>query len=205
MAKSSWEQNIKHIIEMEDKICRCKRCPSLGKCIRKPSLGKGDLDSIIMLVFEAENNFTMDINKIIALRNLIKRESKLQKIYHTFMVRCCPKFCVSLNSSSCIIEKNLLDKDNNCLLTQRKCNGIPITPGDEEIISCLPFLLEELDILDPRYVILFGQRVSEFVLKAYGIFEDVTLGKIYQKNNKRLFSTVEQELFNSEECRKLFV
>ena len=73
MEKGTREQNIKRIINMEDRIVQCKRCSSLIRCIRKPSLGKGDLEPQVLLVFECENQFTSDLDKVIQLRDIVKK------------------------------------------------------------------------------------------------------------------------------------
>lgn len=203
MANINREQNIKRIIEMEDRICECQRCTSLIKCVRKPSKGKGDLEPKLILIFEYENDFCRELNNIIGLRDLIKKETDIRQIYHTFMVRCCPKSCTNLPNSSCYFDNKLMDKDNNCKLSRSKCDGIPIPPSNEEIMSCLPFLMEEIEILNPQFVILFGDRVSNFVLKSYGVFDDPEINRKYHVSNKIIISTVKEDLFNLQECRRL--
>lgn len=203
MPKGNREQNIRRIIEMEDRICLCQRCLALVNCVRKPSLGKGDLDPITMLVFESENTYTSNINNIIELRNVIKNETNVQKIYHTFMVRCYPKSCSTMQNTTCYLDSKLLDKDYNCTLSRSRCNGIPIKPRNEEIISCLPFLLEEIEILHPHFIFMFGKRVSEFLLRSYGIFDPVETGNCYKYNDMVLFATVEENEFGLADCKKV--
>lgn len=202
MSNGNREHNIRRIIEMEDRICLCKRCLGLAQCVRKPSLGKGDLDPVIMLVFEAENPYTGDLNKIIELRNIIKDKTEADKIYHTFMVRCCPKSCSTLQNTTCYLNTKLLDKDYNCALSHSRCNGIPIKPHNEDIISCLPFLLEEIEILKPKYIFMFGKRVTEFLLRSYGIFEEIEIGNTYKHEEMNLFATVEENMFTDSELAK---
>jgi hypothetical protein len=197
------EQNIRRVIEMEDRICECLRCPSLVRCLRKPSMGKGELEPEGMLIFECDNKFTRDINKVIALRNLIKTELKLDKIYHTFMVRCQPKACASRQSANCYGQGKWITKDHVCLLNGRKCDGIPVKPGTGEIIACLPFLLEEIEILHPKYLILFGERVAEFVLKAYGIYNSVDVKQSYKYEQMTFLTTAEESDFRQEHGKDL--
>lgn len=203
MKKDTREQNIKAIIDMEERICQCNRCPSLTRCIRKPSLGKGDLEPQIVLVFECESEFTRNLDKIIPLRDCIKEHFSMDKIYHTFLVRCQPKACSSSQNTNSYMDIKLLDKDYNCLLTNQKCDGIAIKPSNPDIMACLPFLLEELQILKPNIVILFGQRVSEYLLKAYGVFSPVELGQMFKHGNSICLTTVDEKDFNSEECKKI--
>jgi len=205
MSKTTREENIRRIIVLEDRIYQCRRCKPLLRCIKKPSLGKGDLEPAIMLVFEFNSTFSADIKNLIELRNLIKKEFGISGIYHSFMVRCQPKACTVRDTVSCYAENKLLDKENNnCILTGKACTGIPVRPSCEEIIACLPFLLEEIDILSPRYIIFFGERVSEFLLKSYGIFDyDIEPGSHFKYGNMILLTTVCEEKFGSEECRQL--
>lgn len=197
------EQNIRRIIEMEDRICQCQRCPSLVKCLRKPSMGKGELDPEALLIFEYENTYTRDINNIIKLRNIIKQELKLDKVYHTFMVRCQPKACATRQSVTCYGEGKWIDKDYTCLLSNKTCDGIPVKPGNSEIISCLPFLLEEIDILNPTYLLLFGERVTEFVLKSYGVYSNLAANQRYEYEHMIFLTVVDENEFQPDNCHQL--
>lgn len=186
------EQNIRRIIDMEDRISRCQRCKSSIRCIRKASLGKGDLDPEVVVVFEADSNFTQDLNQIINFRNSIKELLKKDKIYHTFMVRCQPKTCIHHENAGWYGETKFLDKDHKCILTGKLCEGAFIRPTNEEVISCLPFLLEEIEILKPSHVILLGERATFYVLRAYGIFDEI---KTYHRyyNGKKAFISLDYE------------
>jgi uracil-DNA glycosylase len=197
------EQNIRRIIEMEDRICQCQRCPSLVKCLRKPSMGKGELDPQALLIFEYENSYTRDINNIIKLRNIIKQELKLDKVYHTFMVRCQPKACATRQSVTCYGEGKWIDKDYTCLLSNKTCDGIPVKPGNSEIISCLSFLLEEIEILHPTYLLLFGERVTEFVLKSYGIYNDLATNQRYEYEHMTFLTAIDENEFQPDNCHQL--
>lgn len=197
------EQNIRRIIEMEDRICQCQRCPSLVKCLRKPSMGKGELDPEALLIFEYENSYTRDINNIIRLRNIIKQELKLDKIYHTFMVRCQPKACATRQSVTCYGEGKWIDKDYTCLLSNKTCDGIPVKPGNSEIISCLSFLLEEIEILHPTYLLLFGERVTEFVLKSYGIYSNLATNQRYEYEHMTFLTAIDENEFQPDNCHQL--
>lgn len=203
MAKGSREENIRQIIDMENRISKCRRCKSLIKCVGKPSLGKGELDPELMMIFEYDNHFTRDVNNLIDLRNMVKKELNLDKIYHTFITRCQPKACVTRDSLSCYTETRLLDKENRCLLNGRYCEGIPVRPADEELIACLPFILEEIAILNPAYVLVFGNRAAEYMLKSWGIF-DIEEGRtVYRINNTGVLIGPEGEQFTSSYCQQL--
>lgn len=203
MSIGAREEKIRRIVSMEDRIGKCDRCPTLIKCIRKPSLGKGELEPDIIFVFESSSNFTNDIDNIIRLRNLFKKEFEVGKIYHTYMVRCQPKACTIRYGVSCYTDNRLLDKDSKCILSGGLCEGIPIRPSTEEIFACLPFLLEEIEILNPKYLVLFGQRVSNFLLRAYGIFDNIEEGKRFEFNDMVILTTTYEDVLEEENCRKL--
>jgi uracil-DNA glycosylase len=168
-------------------------------------MGKGDLEPDLIMVFESDVQIIENPDRLLECREMVKAEFNVSKIYHTFMVRCQPKACVIRNSTSCYLHNNkLIDRELRCLLSGKPCEGIPIKPADNDIISCLPYLLEELEILNPKILMLFGERVSEFVLKAYGIFEDYTPGAAFYDADKRLFITLpEPEEFSPEECKRI--
>lgn len=203
MEKGTREQNIKRIINMEDRIAQCNRCPSLTRCIRKASLGKGDLEPQVLIVFECENQFTLDLDKVIQLRDSVKKNFSTERVYHTFMVRCQPKACASRQNTNCYMTNKLLDKENNCLLSNNQCEGIPVKPASDEIMNCLPFLMEEIEVLKPDYVVLFGQRVSEYVLKSYGVFDDIEMNKSFEYNDIIFLTTGDEKQFTSEEAVRL--
>ena len=150
-------------------------------------MGKGELLPELMLIFESENTLTYNSKKIVNLRRFIQNEFNIKDIYHSFLVRCHPKACSfrriveSYNDSRSSSER-YIDNHNICLWKQEPCNGIFIKPDNEEIIMCLPFLLEEITILRPRFVILFGMRTAEFVLKSFGFFTDIKTNQTYEKN-----------------------
>ncbi len=203
MDENGRDQKIKSIIRMEKRVAQCSRCLSLTMCTSKPSLGKGDLEPQVLLVFESENTYTVDTNWLIELRNKIKQQFNVDRVYHTYMVRCHPKACSSRRSCNFFLPGKLLDRDNICKLSNDICDGIPIKPSGEAIINCLNYLLEELDILRPAYVILFGKKVQEYVLKSCGIFEKCESGEPCQYKEMVFLNTVEEKFFNDEELQKL--
>lgn len=203
MSKGNREQVIRRIINMEDRISNCQRCGAVIRCIRKPSLGKGDLEPDLLMVLESDNQYSRDINRMIELRNLIKTGLGFEKIYHTYLVRCQPKACPMQNNTNCFSQRKLLDKDYHCLLTEKACEGIPIYPSCDSIIACLSFLMEEISILNPKYIVLFGQRVSEYVLRAYGFFEKPVVNHIYRFNGHTIIPSVDEVHFTLLECQQI--
>lgn len=206
---SSREEIIRRIIGLENRISRCFRCKSLIKCTGRPSLGKGELEPELMLVFESENKLTHDSKKLIELRRFIQNEFKLTDIYHSFLVRCHPKACILRKSIEAYtdyqpLSERYIDNYNICLLKQEPCSGILVRPGYEEILFCLPFLLEEIYILHPRYIILFGQRTAEFVLRSFGIFCDIANNQQFEKDDMAfIFVNYPQEDFTLQDLKTL--
>lgn len=203
MVVGSREEKIRHIIEMEDRIVKCQRCKNLSRCVRKPSLGKGELEPELMMVFEYDNHFTSNVNNVINLRNMVKRELNVDKIYHTFLTRCQPKACSTRDSLSCYSEARLLERDNRCMLNGRECEGIPVRPADEEIISCMPFILEEINILQPGYIMLFGFRVAEYMLKSWGVFEKNEDQFVQYINDRCIILSPEGENLTKGYCQQV--
>lgn len=203
MSKGNREQTIRRIIQLEDRISNCQRCGQVTRCIRKPSLGKGELEPDLLLVLESDNQFSRDINRMIGLRNQAKNGLGFEKVYHTYLVRCQPKACTVRSNTNCYGHRKLLDKDYRCLLTDKPCDGISIHSSAENVIACLPFLLEEIAVLQPSHVLLFGERVAEFVLKSYGFFDKPSIGVSYRYQDITFLTTVTESEFNMVECKQL--
>lgn len=197
------ENNIRNIIALEDRISQCRRCQSLVRCTAKPALGKGELEPDIMLIFESENSFTRNKENILRLRKLIKNEFDNDKIYHTFMIRCNAKSCTRRDSIEIYLSNKLLDVNNSCVLTGKKCDGILVKASDEAAVYCLPYLIEEIEIFKPSTVILFGSKVSEYILKAYGMYDKEESKLIYKYDDKTFLKSSDEFNFGIEECRLL--
>lgn len=197
------EQHIKSIIKLEERIAQCRRCPELIRCTSQISLGKGDLQPEVLMVFECEDSQTRNTAWIIGIRNMIKKYFRITQIYHTFLVRCHPKSCISNQDDGYFLTSRLIDRSGICLLNRQPCNGIAIKPSNEEIINCLYFLLEEITILNPKYVILFGNRVKDFILKTYGIFDTDNNNLVYRYENLAFLVAVEAEACQDYEIQKL--
>jgi Uracil-DNA glycosylase len=157
----------------------------------------------VLLVFECENYQTRDIQWIIELRNKIRTYFQVERVYYTFMVRCQPKACVLSQGSTLWSTGKLANHNSTCLLNEQPCEGIPIKPKCDEIINCMYFLLEEIDILKPQYVILFGSRVEEYVLKSYGIFDIDSNFPAYRYESATLLTTSDTKKYKADEIKRL--
>lgn len=205
MSKGKREENIRKIISMEDRIIGCNRCPSALKCIRKPSMGKGDLEPDAVLIFESNNNFLNELDNVIQIRKAITEELGIGKIYHTFLVRCQPKACTLYTHTNCYGETKLIDKDYNCILNNKPCKGVSVPPSDEQIIACLPYIVEETEILGSKYVFIFGRRVAEFMLKSWGYLDELeTQLPIIKEFEHSMVIVVDDEFgFDRDYCKKI--
>lgn len=207
MSKGKREENIRKIISMEDRIVACDRCKSSLKCVRKPSLGKGDLEPEVLLIFQSNNDFLENMENVLSIRTAITEELGIDEIYHTFLVRCQPKVCTLLNNTNCYGSSKLIDKNHNCILNNKPCIGVSVHPSDEQVISCLPNAVEETEILSPSYVFLFGKRVADFMLKSWGFFGDIDheLPFIQEINNIKVVIVDDEKNFDTNYCKKIRV
>lgn len=203
MVRGTREDNIRKIIAMEDRILVCERCLELKRCNHRPNLGKGDLEPEAVLVLESPSSFTDNLDNIIKIRQLISKILGIDKIYHTFLVRCQPKACPRIMNISCYGDCKLIDKNNICILNNQLCDGIPFKPTDTQIISCMTNAVEEIDILEPRYVFLFGERVGDFMLKSWGIFTGIKIPDIQYHDNTTVVLVNYEEKFDRHHCEDL--
>jgi len=203
MKKTTHELLVKRIIQMEARINACKRCSSAHHCFNTPSMGKGDLTPEILLVFQSQGNRRPEMNNYIEIRQMLKKEFDQERIYHTFLVRCQPQACFHIDDTEDMLVRHKAFYKKECQFNEPDCPGIPILPTSKEVVSCLPYLIEEIDILAPNTVILFGKRTAEFVLKAKGVLEEPMIPGFYKYNNRCIFTTVEENLFTREDAKKL--
>lgn len=197
------ENNIKAIIKLEDRIFQCRRCPSLLHCSSKPGTGKGDLVPEAVIVFECENEHNTDIDWVVEMRNTVQKYLQVNAVYHSFLVRCHPKACWLADTIPCRVNDPLLKADNTCRLSKKNCTGIPVKPTDEAILNCLNYIIEELAIFQPENIILFGRRVSEFVLKAYGILDTIQDRLVYHHEGTTFITIMDDQFFHPSVLKSL--
>lgn len=164
-------ERIKRIVKMEEKILSCERCSQLRACSVKPSLGKGDLNPNIMIVFPAENEFTSERSNLAQFKDQLKeRFGNELKVYYTYVVRCQPKLCRLKKEREYLVNGKYVSSNQNCILSGAGCEGQYIQPSDEEALCCTHYVLEEIDILQPRVIITLGEKSSSIIFKSFGIF-----------------------------------
>ncbi len=190
MGTSVREKVISRIVKMEERIKNCSRCKDVRVCCHRPSTGKGDVGANILLVFPYESEVTRDRKEMIRLRQEISiMAGEGSRIYNSFMVRCQPKICNRRQDQAVLFDGVLIDKKGQCLLTRKTCDASITEPDDQQTMNCLHFLLEEIQILEPKVIITVGERTYQYVFRAFGIFDP------FQKS----FSEVKNRLFRTSE------
>lgn len=188
---------IKRIVKMEEKILACERCPILKACAVKPSLGKGDLNPHIMIVFPAENEFTSDRSNLAQLKEQLKqRFGNELKVYYSYMVRCQPKLCRLKKEREYLVNGKYVAANSSCILNGGICEGMYVQPSDEEALCCTHYLLEEIDILEPKVIVTLGEKSSSIIFKSFGIFGplekkwDEVANRLYESKGYRFLPYV---------------
>lgn len=203
MSEQQREQNIKSIIRLEDRVAKCRRCAPLLKCTSRPAVGRGDLEPDTMIVFEAANDLNRNQHWIVGLHNSVRQHFGGQQVYHTFMVRCQSRVCPQSQGNDCFLTSRLLDRNDICLLNNQPCDGIAVKPTNEAIINCLTYLLEEIAALRPSRVVLMGPRVTDFVLKACGVYHQIYDQPAYRAGEHLFIIAKEEHQVDSSELQHI--
>jgi len=186
---------IKAIIDLENRIRQCDRCFPFSKYPCHPSLGKGDLGAQLMMVFKKETDLTRDIKKLKLLRSLLVDKLNISGIYHSYMIRCQVE---NLKLGQDWRNINLINESRYCVP-----RGGTITDESCMLINCLSYLLEEVSILKPEMVLLFGQETWEPFLKACGFYFAIQLNQVYVYDNIKYITTVNEEVFDEQQCEAI--
>ncbi|NLW45283.1 MAG: hypothetical protein GXY92_08890 [Syntrophomonadaceae bacterium] len=189
-------KTISRIVKMEERINKCNRCKDVRVCCFRPATGKGDIEADIMLILASESEVP-DRSELIRMRQQISAMTGNGcGVYHTYMVRCQPRICNRRKNQAVLFDGSLIDADNRCLLSRERCDAIPAEPDDQQTMNCLHFLLEEIEILDPKLVITVGERTYQYVFRAFGIFDPFQ--KPFADNKNRLFRSCEYLFLTAE-------
>lgn len=165
MVEEKHDENvIKKLVAMEQRIRYCRRCVSNPYESLMPALGKGELDPEILIVFESDGDHGANMDLFLTVRAMVKQVFQVRKIYHTFLLRCQTARLFLLNARIYTGEDQFDEVHNTQDFSY-------VDPAAVFIFSCLPFLVEEIDILRPPVILLCGDTVSDYVLKAYGFYE----------------------------------
>lgn len=183
------ESVISRIVKMEEQINSCSRCREIRTCSLKPSVGRGDLEGKILVVFQNETDFTRDRNLVAKMRQDVSSMAGQDNgVYHTYLVRCHSKLCTRRNEKKVLFDGSLINSDSVCLLTGDFCDAKNIEPSDQHYMNCLRFLLEEIEILSPNMIITIGESTYQYVFRAFGLLDpfqrsfDENKNKLYKSN-----------------------
>ncbi|MGE5396060.1 MAG: uracil-DNA glycosylase family protein [Chitinophagales bacterium] len=190
MNRSAKERIISKIVKMEERIVKCNRCKEIRTCCKKPSLGRGDVEATVMVVFATENDLTKDRMAAAKMREqLAVMAGNAHTVYHTYMVRCQPKTCARRKGKEFLFDGQMINNDSECMLTNRPCDGKYTQPDDKETMNCLHFLLEEIEILGPEVIITVGEETYQYVFRAFGLITPSQ--KDFTDVNNQVFRTVD--------------
>lgn len=185
------ESVISRIVKMEEQVNSCNRCREIRTCSLKPSVGRGDLDGKILVIFPTENDFSRDRNLVAKMRQDISVMAGLENgVYHTYLVRCHPKMCSRRQENRVLFDGALINSDSVCLLTGQGCDAHSIEPSDQYCMNCLRFLLEEIEILAPSVIITIGEGTYQYVFRAFGLLDPF----------QRSFNDNKNKLYRSNGC-----
>lgn len=187
---------ISRIVKMEERINKCIRCGEVRTCCPRPSTGKGDVEADILLVIASEGEVT-DRSDLPRMRQAISAlAGGGVGVYHSFIVRCQPRICNRRKNQAVLFDGALINSEGRCLLTRKSCDVIPAEPDDQQIMNCLHFLLEEIEILMPKMIITVGETAYQYVFRAFGIFDPFQ--KPFADVRNRLFSSSEHLFVTAE-------
>lgn len=197
MAKSDQDRVIAKIVKMENRLNKCTRCKEIRVCSYRPSTGKGELDTDILMVFPNECSNLWDKKEFLRLRQEIAvMAGGNAGVYHTYMVRCMPRVCMRRSDKEGIFEGLLMGPNHKCLLTGDSCDAMLVQPDDQQIMNCLHFLLEEIEILRPDIIITVGERTYQYVFRAFGLLDPFQ--KPFDEIKNKLFRSGDLFLINAD-------
>lgn len=193
-------ERIRRIVKMEERILACGRCGQLKACSLKPSLGKGDLNPHILIVFASENNFTRDRSNLAQFKDKLReRFGDDIKVYYTYLVRCQPKLCRLKKEREYLVNGKYIMASEVCILSGNECEGSYVEPNMDEMLACVHYLLEEIDILEPKVIVTIGEKTCNVVFKTFGIFAPLekkwndTVDRLYEAKGFRFLPTDDDE------------
>jgi len=141
------------IRRLQRNLENCSQCDSLCSSRRRVVPGYGDLNANVMFVGLCPGRngadltgvpFTRDrsgvlFQTVLHKLNLIKKVSERPQIRHAYVtniVKCCPRDTFGRNRN----------------------------PGHEEIASCKKYVQNEIEIIDPTFVVTLGKIATECIL-----------------------------------------
>jgi DNA polymerase len=147
--------------KLNKKIKRCKKCP-LWKNTKNAVPGEGPTTARIMFVGEAPGR-----EEDLSGRPFIGRAGKLL---------------------TQLMEKNGIKRERVFITSILKCRPPKNRqPAGEEIAACLPYLLEQIDIVNPQKVILLGGVAFSIFFPKQKLSD--LRGRLIKKEGRQFFIT----------------
>lgn len=130
-------------------VLKCNKCP-LGACRLNPCFGKGNPDSRLMFVgegpgYEEDHTGIVFVGRAGKLLDRIIKEAfnlKSHMVYIANIVKCHP----------------MRDPAN----PQKRGNDRP--PAPQEIKQCIPYLVEQVNLIRPEVIITLGSPATKTIL-----------------------------------------
>lgn len=188
MFRTERAKTITRLVKMEERIASCNRCRNIRTCCPKSALGRGDVEPGILLAFLAQNNFTRDQESVINMRKELEALNDNRfKAYHTYLVRCQHRICSRRQGKDVLLDGKLINSDMVCLLNGQTCDGVALEPTDQDIMNCLHFFLEEIEILHPRIIVTCGEMTYHYVFRAFGLLD--ACSRTFEEVKNQLYQT----------------
>lgn len=90
----------------------------------------------------------------------------------------------------------MVTPDGFCMLTGSECDGMQIESDDNDALNCMHYLLEELDVLNPKAIISVGEAASSYIFRAFGCLKGMQMPFDEAKN--QLFHAGKKMLIAAE-------
>ncbi len=150
------------LIQLEQMVRSCNLCP-LSKTRKNPVFGEGTINPILMLIGEAPGR-----EEDIKARPFVGRSGELL----TKMLR-----AINLERSEVFITSVI-----KCRPPRNR------TPRKEEIETCLPYLLRQIELLDPKLILCLGATAAKALLDTESPLSKLR-GHFHDYHGRRLLVT----------------
>jgi|GEM_PF-250839 len=156
MEKIALEERDEQLKKIKEEILHCQKC-SLYQTRHYPVIGEGSHEAEIMFIGEAPGFYE-------------------DKTGHPFWGKA-GKVLDELLSSVKLTRKDIYI--TNLLKCRPPHNR---DPQDDEIIACSPYLLSQIDIIEPKIICTLGRYATKFILEKFSYTEKVEgISKIHGK------------------------
>jgi len=156
--------------ELKERIKSCSKCPELVKSRKQSVPGYGDSRAKVIFIGLAPGKdgadltgvpFTRDPSGVLFQKMLIKIGLSVEE---------------DPENEKPILRNSFVSNIAKCNpKTKSKC-GRPINrdPNKKEVEYCLPYLREELSLINPKIIVPLGRKAALLILKEKGICSDIT-------------------------------